>query len=96
MKDYESAIISIIKTDAPNYEYILSGLPTVQKQLLYSITIEPIITTPLNPKYMSRHRLSSAGSTQPALKRLISFDLIVRWDDEQQIPFLAIYLAKET
>jgi AAA+ ATPase superfamily predicted ATPase len=99
MKDYERAIISIIKTDAPNYEYILSGLPTVQKQLLYSIAKEPI-TTPLNPKYMSRHRLSSAGSTQPALKRLISFDLIEKRDDDSRYhvidPFLAIYLAKET
>jgi AAA+ ATPase superfamily predicted ATPase len=97
MKDYESAITSIVKTDAPNYEYILSGLSTVQKQLLYAIAKEPI-TTPLNPKYMLRHRLSSAGSTQPALQRLVSFDMIEKQDDDGRYhvidPFLAMYLVK--
>jgi uncharacterized protein len=96
MKDYESAVTSIIKTDAPNYEYILSGLSTVQKQLLYAIAKEPVVT-PLNPKYMSRHRLSSAGSTQPALQRLLSFDMIDKQDDDKYHvvdPFLAMYLVK--
>ncbi len=53
----------------------------------------------LNPKYMSRHKLSSAGSTQPALKRLMSYDLVDKRDDDGRYhvidPFFAIYLAKQ-
>jgi uncharacterized protein len=98
LKDYEKAITSIVRAEAPNYESILSGLSTVQKQLIYSIAKEPI-DTPLNPKYMSRHRLSSAGSTQPALKRLMSYDLVDKRDDDGRYhvidPFFAIYLAKQ-
>ena len=97
VKDYEASISSIVKTETPNYESILSGLSIIQKQLLYSIAREPV-PTPLNQKYMIRHRLTSAGSTQPALKKLMSLDLLEKRDDDGRYhvvdPFFALYLAK--
>lgn len=96
-ENHKAALTSIVKIDTPYYQCVLSGLSTVQRQVLYSLAKEPAGAVS-STKYLSRHRLSSAGSTQPALKKLIALDLIEKRDGDGRYhvidPFFAAYLTK--
>lgn len=96
-KDYENALLSMIKIDTPYYESILSGLSNIQKQLFYALAKEPF-PNPLNPKFMMRHKFTSPGSTQAAHKKLLSLDLVEKKEDDGNYhvvdPILESYLKK--
>lgn len=95
-QDHQAALRSILKTDSSYFECIVSSLSTVQKQVIYALAKEPV-EKPLNPKYMSRHRLSSPGSALPALKKLLALDLVEKQEEDGKYhvvdPFFAAWLA---
>ena len=63
----------------------LSQLSTKQKELLYAIAQEELVSQPTSAEFIQRYSLSSASATQTALKSLIKNQIVVKNDNGYRI-----------
>ncbi|NLW35578.1 MAG: ATP-binding protein [Syntrophorhabdus aromaticivorans] len=80
-EDYERALRAALQEEKPLFQAKVERLYPVWKQLLYALSGEPV-ASPLSTAYLKRHNLSSPGSTQPALKNLLTLDYIEKREDD--------------
>jgi len=80
-EDYERALRAALQEEKPLFQAKVERLYPVWKQLLYALSGEPV-ASPHSTAYLKRHNLSSPGSTQPALKNLLTLDYIEKREDD--------------
>lgn len=90
------AIDDMIASNDTIFREILSNIPEKQKELLYAIANEGIVTRITSSEFIKSHSLTSASSVQSALSKLMDRELVTETNKEYSLndKLLALWINK--
>ena len=93
-EDAQSAIQNILRRQKENFQTILSGLNTNERNVLIAIAKEGIVKKPQSSAFLDKYELPAASTVKSCLDRMVDREIVYENRGEYSVynRFLAIYL----
>ena len=86
----------VVNVNGSFYRELLSNIPEYQKEVLFAVATNKIISRPTSALFIKSNGLKSASSVQGALRKLIDLDLITKQNQDYFLSdkFLMLWICR--